>query len=153
MLRVYNATARYVNQSSKRLGSIAVYIEPWHGDIMDWLDLRKNHGAEEERARDLFYALWIPDLFMERVKNDEMWSLLCPDICNGLSTSYGEDYKKLYTKYESEGKFIKQVKAQKIWYKILEAQIETGTPYMAFKDAVNLKNNQQNIGTIKSSNL
>tara|TARA_B100000925_G_scaffold273304_1_gene237940 strand:+ start:986 stop:3454 length:2469 start_codon:yes stop_codon:yes gene_type:complete len=153
MLRVYNATARYVNQSSKRLGSIAVYIEPWHGDIMDWLDLRKNHGAEEERARDLFYAMWIPDLFMERVKNDEMWSLMCPDICKGLSTSYGEDFKKLYTKYESEGKFIKQVKAQKIWYKILEAQIETGTPYMAFKDAVNLKNNQQNIGTIKSSNL
>jgi len=153
MLRVYNATARYVNQSSKRLGSIAIYIEPWHGDIMDWLDLRKNHGAEEERARDLFYAMWIPDLFMERVKNDEMWSLMCPDICKGLSTSYGEDFKKLYTKYESEGKFIKQVKAQKIWYKILEAQIETGTPYMAFKDAVNLKNNQQNIGTIKSSNL
>ena len=153
MLRVYNATARYVNQSSKRLGSIAVYIEPWHGDIMDWLDLRKNHGAEEERARDLFYAMWIPDLFMERVKNDEMWSLMCPDICKGLSTTYGEDFKKLYTKYESEGKFIKQVKAQKIWYKILEAQIETGTPYMAFKDAVNLKNNQQNIGTIKSSNL
>jgi ribonucleoside-diphosphate reductase alpha subunit len=153
MLRVYNATARYVNQSSKRLGSIAVYIEPWHGDIMDWLDLRKNHGAEEERARDLFYAMWIPDLFMERVKNDEMWSLMCPDICKGLSTAYGNKFTELYTKYESEGKYIKQIKAQKIWYKILEAQIETGTPYMAFKDAVNLKNNQQNIGTIKSSNL
>jgi len=153
MLRVYNATARYVNQSSKRLGSIAVYIEPWHGDIMDWLDLRKNHGAEEERARDLFYAMWIPDLFMERVKNDEMWSLMCPDICKGLSTSYGEEFKHLYTKYEREGKFIKQVKAQQIWFKILEAQIETGTPYMAFKDAVNIKSNQKNIGTIKSSNL
>lgn len=153
MLRVYNATARYVNQSSKRLGSIAVYIEPWHGDIMDWLELRKNHGAEEERARDLFYALWIPDLFMERVQNDEMWSLMCPDICKGLSTSYGDDFKNLYLKYEKEGKFIKQVKAQQIWYKILEAQIETGTPYMAYKDAVNLKSNQKNIGTIKSSNL
>ena len=153
MLRVYNATARYVNQSSKRLGSIAVYIEPWHGDIMDWLDLRKNHGAEEERARDLFYAMWIPDLFMERVKNDEMWSLMCPDICKGLSTSYGEEFKHLYTKYEREGKFIKQVKAQQIWFKILEAQIETGTPYMAFKDAVNIKSNQKNIGAIKSSNL
>ena len=153
MLRVYNATARYVNQSSKRLGSIAVYIEPWHGDIMDWLDLRKNHGAEEERARDLFYAMWIPDLFMERVKNDEMWSLMCPDICKGLSTAYGDKFKELYIKYEKEGKYIKQIKAQTIWYKILEAQIETGTPYIAFKDAVNLKNNQQNIGTIKSSNL
>ena len=153
MLRVYNATARYVNQSSKRLGSIAVYIEPWHGDIMDWLDLRKNHGAEEERARDLFYAMWIPDLFMERVKNDEMWSLMCPDICKGLSTAYGDKFKELYNKYEKEGKYIKQIKAQTIWYKILEAQIETGTPYIAFKDAVNLKNNQQNIGTIKSSNL
>ena len=153
MLRVYNATARYVNQSSKRLGSIAVYIEPWHGDILDWLDLRKNHGAEEERARDLFYALWIPDLFMKRVKENAMWSLMCPDICKGLSTTYGDEFEKLYIKYENEGKFIKQVEAQQIWYKILEAQIETGTPYMAFKDAVNLKNNQQNIGTIKSSNL
>ena len=153
MLRTYNATARYVNQSSKRLGSIAVYIEPWHGDIMEWLDLRKNHGAEEERARDLFYALWIPDLFMKRVKDGGMWSLMCPDICKGLSTSYGEDFEKLYTKYEKEGKFVKQIEAQKIWYKILEAQIETGTPYMAFKDAVNIKNNQKNIGTIKSSNL
>ena len=153
MLRVYNATARYVNQSSKRLGSIAVYIEPWHGDIMDWLELRKNHGAEEERARDLFYAMWIPDLFMKRVKDDGMWSLMCPDICKGLSTSYGEDFEKLYIQYENEGKYIKQIKAQKIWYKILEAQIETGTPYMLYKDAVNMKSNQKNIGTIKSSNL
>tara|TARA_B110000259_G_scaffold183182_1_gene228062 strand:+ start:6961 stop:9438 length:2478 start_codon:yes stop_codon:yes gene_type:complete len=153
MLRVYNATARYVNQSSKRLGSIAVYIEPWHGDIMDWLDLRKNHGAEEERARDLFYAMWIPDLFMERVKEDGMWSLMCPDICKGLSSVYGDEFKKLYTHYENEGKYIKQIKAQSIWFKILESQIETGTPYIAYKDAVNIKSNQKNIGTIKSSNL
>ena len=153
MLRVYNTTARYVNQSSKRLGSIAVYIEPWHGDIMEWLDLRKNHGAEEERARDLFYAMWIPDLFMKRVQENGKWSLMCPDICKGLSTTYGEEFEKLYIKYESEGKFIKQIDAQKIWYKILEAQIETGTPYMLYKDAVNNKSNQKNIGTIKSSNL
>jgi ribonucleotide reductase alpha subunit len=153
MLRVYNATARYVNQSSKRLGSIAIYIEPWHGDIMEWLDLRKNHGAEEERARDLFYALWIPDLFMKRVKNNEKWSLMCPDICKGLSTAYGDDFEKLYESYEKEGKYLKQVDAQKIWFKILEAQIETGTPYMLYKDAVNIKSNQKNIGTIKSSNL
>ena len=153
MLRVYNATARYVNQSSKRLGSIAVYIEPWHGDIMEWLDLRKNHGSEEERARDLFYAMWIPDLFMNRVKENGKWSLMCPDICKGLSSSYGKEFDKLYIKYESEGKFIKQIDAQKIWYKILEAQIETGTPYMLYKDAVNNKSNQKNIGTIKSSNL
>jgi ribonucleoside-diphosphate reductase alpha chain len=153
MLRVYNSTARYVNQSSKRLGSIAVYIEPWHGDIIEWLDLRKNHGSEEERARDLFYALWIPDLFMQRVKDNDMWSLMCPDICKGLTTSYGDKFEELYIKYESEGKFIKQVKAQDIWFKILEAQIETGTPYMLYKDAINKKNNQKNIGTIKSSNL
>ena len=153
MLRVYNATARYVNQSSKRLGSIAIYIEPWHGDIMEWLDLRKNHGAEEERARDLFYALWIPDLFMKRVKNNEKWSLMCPDICKGLSTAYGDDFEELYESYEKEGKYLKQVDAQKIWFKILEAQIETGTPYMLYKDAVNIKSNQKNIGTIKSSNL
>ena len=153
MLRVYNATARYVNQSSKRLGSIAIYIEPWHGDIMEWLDLRKNHGAEEERARDLFYALWIPDLFMKRVKNNEKWSLMCPDICKGLSTAYGDDFEKLYESYEKDGKYLKQVDAQKIWFKILEAQIETGTPYMLYKDAVNIKSNQKNIGTIKSSNL
>ena len=153
MLRVYNSTARYVNQSSKRLGSIAIYIEPWHGDIMDWLDLRKNHGAEEERARDLFYALWIPDLFMKRVRDDGMWTLMCPDMCKGLTTSYGEEFENLYIKYENEGKFIKQIKAQKIWYKILEAQIETGTPYILYKDSVNIKSNQKNIGTIKSSNL
>jgi ribonucleotide reductase alpha subunit len=153
MLRVYNATARYVNQSSKRLGSIAIYIEPWHGDIFEWLDLRKNHGAEEERARDLFYALWIPDLFMKRVKNNEKWSLMCPDICKGLSTAYGDDFDKLYESYEKNGKYLKQVDAQKIWFKILEAQIETGTPYMLYKDAVNIKSNQKNIGTIKSSNL
>jgi len=153
MLRVYNSTARYVNQSGKRLGSIAIYLEPWHGDIMEWLDLRKNHGSEEERARDLFYALWISDLFMERVKNDGVWSLMCPDKCKGLTTSYGEEFTKLYTKYEEEGKYIRQVKAQDIWKKVLEAQIETGTPYMLYKDAINIKNNQKNIGTIKSSNL
>ena len=142
-----------VHNSGKRLGSIAIYLEPWHGDIMEWLDLRKNHGSEEERARDLFYALWISDLFMERVKNDEVWSLMCPDKCKGLTTSYGEEFTKLYTKYEEEGKYIKQVKAQDIWKKVLEAQIETGTPYMLYKDAINIKNNQKNIGTIKSSNL
>jgi ribonucleoside-diphosphate reductase alpha subunit len=153
MLRVYNATARYVNQSSKRLGSIAIYIEPWHGDILEWLELRKNHGAEEERARDLFYALWIPDLFMKRVKNNEKWSLMCPDICKNLSTTYGKDFEELYELYEKQGKFLKQIDAQKIWFKILEAQIETGTPYMLYKDSVNIKSNQKNIGTIKSSNL
>jgi ribonucleoside-diphosphate reductase alpha subunit len=153
MLRVYNSTARYVNQSGKRLGSIAIYIEPWHGDIMEWLDLRKNHGAEEERARDLFYALWIPDIFMKRVKENGMWSLMCPDKCKKLTTTYGDDFDKLYIQYENEGRFIKQIEAQKIWMKILEAQIETGTPYMLYKDSINKKSNQQNIGTIKSSNL
>ena len=142
-----------VHNSGKRLGSIAIYMEPWHGDIMEWLDLRKNHGAEEERARDLFYALWIPDLFMERVKENGTWSLMCPDKCKGLTTSYGEDFKRLYLQYEEEGRYIEQIPAQTIWMKILEAQIETGTPYMAYKDAVNTKSNQMNIGTIKSSNL
>ncbi len=153
MLRVYNSTARYVNQSGKRLGSIAIYLEPWHGDIMEWLDLRKNHGAEEERARDLFYALWIPDLFMKRVKENGVWSLMCPDRCKKLTTSYGDDFEKLYTQYENDGHFIRQIPAQKIWMKILEAQIETGTPYMLYKDSINNKSNQKNIGTIKSSNL
>lgn len=153
MLRVYNSTARYVNQSGKRLGSIAIYIEPWHGDIMEWLELRKNHGAEEERARDLFYALWIPDLFMKRVQENGKWSLMCPDQCKGLTKAYGDEFEQLYTQYESQGKFIKQIDAQKIWMKILEAQIETGTPYMLYKDSINNKSNQKNIGTIKSSNL
>ena len=153
MLRVYNSTARYVNQSGKRLGSIAIYLEPWHADIMEWLDLRKNHGAEEERARDLFYALWISDLFMKRVKENGKWSLMCPDKCKGLTTSYGKDFEELYLKYEEEGRYVKQVDAQKIWMKIIEAQIETGTPYMLYKDSINIKSNQKNIGTIKSSNL
>ena len=142
-----------VHNSGKRLGSIAIYLEPWHGDIMEWLDLRKNHGAEEERARDLFYALWIPDLFMKRVKENGKWSLMCPDRCKNLTTTYGEEFEKLYTEYEREGQYIKQISAQKIWMKILEAQIETGTPYMLYKDSINKKSNQKNIGTIKSSNL
>ena len=142
-----------VHNSGKRLGSIAIYLEPWHGDIMEWLDLRKNHGAEEERARDLFYALWIPDLFMKRVKENGVWSLMCPDKCKKLTTKYGDEFEKIYTQYENEGRFIKQIPAQKIWMKILEAQIETGTPYMLYKDSINNKSNQKNIGTIKSSNL
>lgn len=142
-----------VHNSGKRLGSIAIYLEPWHADIMEWLDLRKNHGAEEERARDLFYALWISDLFMKRVKENGKWSLMCPDKCRGLTTSYGKDFEELYLKYEKEGRYVKQVDAQKIWMKIIEAQIETGTPYMLYKDSINIKSNQKNIGTIKSSNL
>ena len=142
-----------VHNSGKRLGSIAIYLEPWHADIMEWLDLRKNHGAEEERARDLFYALWISDLFMKRVKENGKWSLMCPDKCKGLTTSYGKDFEELYIKYEGEGRYTKQIDAQKIWMKILEAQIETGTPYMLYKDSINKKSNQKNIGTIKSSNL
>lgn len=153
MLRVYNSTARYVNQSGKRNGSIAVYLEPWHADVEKFLDMRKNHGNEEERARDLFYALWIPDLFMERVKANDVWSLMCPDECKHLSEVYGEEFNELYTRYESEGKFKKQIKAQELWIKILESQIETGTPYMLYKDHVNRKTNQQNLGVIKSSNL
>jgi len=153
MLRVYNSTARYVNQSGKRNGSIAVYLEPWHADVEKFMDLRKNHGNEEERARDLFYALWIPDLFMERVKANGVWSLMCPDECKHLSDVYGEEFNALYTRYESEGKFKKQIKAQELWIKILESQIETGTPYMLYKDHVNRKTNQQNLGVIKSSNL
>ncbi len=153
MLRVFNNVARYVNQSGRRLGSIAVYLEPWHGDIDEFLDLRKNHGHEEERCRDLFLALWVPDLFMERVRDNAVWSLMCPDTCKGLSDVYGQDFKELYERYEREGKFVRQVKAQDLWFKILEAQIETGVPYLLFKDACNIKSNQKNLGTIKSSNL
>jgi len=153
MLRVFNSTARYVNQSGRRNGSIAIYLEPWHCDIESFMDMRKNHGNEEERARDLFYALWIPDLFMERVKQDGVWSLMCPDMCKGLSDVYGDEFKQLYENYEREGKFKKQVKAQDIWRRILTSQVETGTPYMLYKDAVNRKNNQKNLGVIKSSNL
>lgn len=153
MLRVFNNTAKYVNQGGKRNGSIAVFLEPWHADVESFLELRKNHGHEEDRARDLFYAMWIPDLFMERVKDNKMWSLMCPSVCKGLSDVFGDDFVKLYTEYEEKGMFIKQVKAQDIWFKMLESQIETGVPYIGFKDAVNKKTNQSNIGIIKSSNL
>merc|ERR1712223_1155795 len=154
MLRVYNNTARYVDQGgNKRPGAFAMYLEPWHADIFAFLDLRKNHGKEEQRARDLFYALWIPDLFMKRVKEFGMWSLMCPHECPGLADCWGEEFEKLYEKYEAEGKFRKQVKAQEVWAAIIESQIETGTPYMLYKDACNRKSNQQNLGTIKCSNL
>jgi ribonucleoside-diphosphate reductase alpha chain len=153
MLRVFNNTARYVNQAGRRNGSIAIYLEPWHGDIEGFLEMRKTHGNAEERAIDLFYALWIPDLFMERVQNNGIWSLMCPDECRGLSDVYGDEFKQLYERYENEGRFIKQVSAQELWFQILQAQIETGTPYMLYKDSVNNKNNQKNIGIIKSSNL
>jgi ribonucleotide reductase alpha subunit len=154
MLRVFNNTARYVNQSGKRNGSFAIYLEPWHPDIFDFLELKKNHGDEEMKARDLFYALWISDLFMERVKEKNgMWSLFCPHECPGLSDVYGEDFVNLYTKYESEGKARKVVPARELWFAILDAQMETGTPYLLYKDAINRKSNQKNLGTIKSSNL
>ena len=154
MLRVYNDTARYIDQGgNKRNGSFAIYLEPWHADVFEFLELKKNHGNELERARDLFYALWIPDLFMERVKRDEMWSLMCPHECPGLSDCHSDEFVKLYESYESEKKYRKQVKARKIWQAILTSQIETGTPYLLYKDACNQKSNQQNLGTIKSSNL
>ena len=154
MLRVFNDTARYVDQGGgKRKGSFAIYIEPWHADILDFLDLRKNHGKEEQRARDLFYALWTPDLFMQRVEENGDWTLMCPHECPGLSDTHGKKFEKLYKKYESEGKGRKTIKAQELWFKILESQIETGTPYMLYKDAANEKSNQKNLGTIKSSNL
>lgn len=153
MLRVFNNTARYINQGGRRNGSIAVYLEPWHGDIEGFLELRKPQGNEEERTRDLFLALWIPDLFMQRVKENGLWSLMCPNICKGLSDVYGDDFTKLYTEYENKNMFIKQVPAQKLWYKILESQIESGLPYLLYKDACNKKSNQKNLGTIKSSNL
>jgi ribonucleoside-diphosphate reductase alpha chain len=154
MLRVFNDTARYVDQGGgKRKGSFAIYIEPWHADVFDFLDLKKNHGKEEQRARDLFYALWIPDLFMKRVKENGDWTLMCPHECPGLSDSHSQEFEALYTRYENEGKGRKTIKAQDLWFKILESQIETGTPYMLYKDAANSKSNQQNLGTIKSSNL
>ena len=154
MLRVFNNTARYVDQGGgKRQGSFAVYLEPWHGDIEIFLDMKKNHGDEDLRARDLFYALWIPDLFMKRVKEDKEWTLMCPDKCPGLSDVYGDEFEKLYEQYESGAKGLKVVKARDIWFKILDSQIETGTPYMLYKDACNQKSNQKNLGTIKSSNL
>ncbi|MEC8458288.1 MAG: ribonucleoside-diphosphate reductase subunit alpha [Bacteroidota bacterium] len=154
MLRVYNDTARYVDQGGgKRKGSFAIYVEPWHADIYDFLDLKKNHGKEEMRARDLFYAMWIPDLFMERVEKNEEWTLMCPNECPGLFDCHGQEFVDLYTQYESEGKGRRTVKARDVWAKIMESQIETGTPYMLYKDAANLKSNQQNLGTIRSSNL
>ena len=154
MLKVFNVTARYVDQGGgKRKGAFAVYLEPWHADIMEFLELKKNHGKEEQRARDLFYALWICDLFMERVKNNENWSLFCPNEAPGLSETYGGEFEALYHKYEQEGKARKVVRAQEIWSAIIESQIETGTPYMLYKDAANKKSNQKNLGTIKSSNL
>ncbi|MCV9389214.1 ribonucleoside-diphosphate reductase subunit alpha [Reichenbachiella ulvae] len=154
MLRNFDMTARYVDQGGgKRKGSFAIYLEPWHADIFDFLDLKKNHGKEELRARDLFYALWTPDLFMQRVKENGDWTLMCPNECPGLAEVHGEEFEKLYTKYESEGRGRKTVKAQDLWFEILESQIETGTPYMLFKDSANKKSNQKNLGTIKSSNL
>jgi ribonucleoside-diphosphate reductase alpha chain len=154
MLKVFNDTARYVDQGGgKRKGAFAVYLEPWHADVFEFLDLKKNHGKEELRARDLFYAMWIPDLFMKRVEANDVWSLFCPNEAPGLADCYGDDFEKLYEKYEKEGRYRKQVKAQDIWFEILESQIETGTPYMLYKDHCNRKSNQKNLGTIKSSNL
>jgi ribonucleoside-diphosphate reductase alpha subunit len=154
MLRVFNGTARYCDQGGgKRKGSFAIYMEPWHGDIEDFLEMKKNHGDEEMRARDLFYALWIPDLFMKRVMENKKWTLMCPDKCPGLSEVYGDKFVQLYEKYERDGRGIKTIDARKIWLKILDSQIETGTPYMLYKDHCNNKSNQKNIGTIKSSNL
>ena len=154
MLRNFDMTARYVDQGGgKRKGSFAIYLEPWHADIFDFLHLKKNHGKEELRARDLFYALWMPDLFMKRVESNEEWSLFCPNECPGLYDAYGEDFERLYEKYEREGKSRKTIRAQDLWFEILESQTETGTPYMLYKDAANQKSNQKNLGTIRSSNL
>ena len=154
MLRVFNDTARYIDQGGgKRNGSFAIYLEPWHSDILEFLELKKNHGNELERARDLFYGLWIPDLFMERVRDGKDWTLMCPDECPDLSECYGTDFVELYEKYEEEGRGNDKINAQKLWFAILNSQIETGTPYLLYKDACNKKSNQSNLGTIKSSNL
>jgi ribonucleoside-diphosphate reductase alpha subunit len=154
MLRVYNDTARFVEQGGgKRKGSFAIYLEPWHPDIFDFLELKKNHGKEEQRARDLFYGLWIPDLFMERVKEDKDWTFFCPHEAPGLQDVYGDEFRRLYEQYEQEGRGRKTIKAQQLWFKVLESQMETGTPYMLYKDACNKKSNQQNLGTINCSNL
>ena len=154
MLQVFNDTARYVDQGGgKRKGSFAIYIEPWHADIFEFLELKKNHGKEEMRARDLFYAMWIPDLFMKRVEADGDWTLMCPNECPGLFTTHSEEFEELYTRYEAESKGRKTIRARELWEKILESQIETGTPYMLYKDAANRKSNQKNLGTIRSSNL
>ena len=153
MIKVYNETARYINQSGKRKGSFAIYLEPWHADIIEFLDLKKNQGHEDMRARDLFYAMWMPDLFMMQVEKDGDWYLMCPDECPGLTDAYGDDFEALYWKYVDEKKYKRVIKAQEIWMKILDSQIETGTPYIGYKDSVNKKCNQKNLGTIKSSNL
>ncbi len=154
MLRVFNNTARYVDQGGgKRKGSIAAYLEPWHADILSFLDLKKNHGDENQRARDLFYALWIPDLFMERVQANAEWTLMCPDECPGLVDSHSGEFTELYEKYEREGRGRLTMKAQQLWFAILDSQVETGTPYMLFKDHCNNKSNQKNLGTIRCSNL
>ena len=154
MLRVFNNTARYVDQGGgKRKGSFACYLEPWHADVFEWLELKKNHGAEEMRARDLFYALWVPDLFMKRVETSGQWTLMCPHECPGLSDCHGAEFVALYEKYESEGKGRKSIPAQDLWFAIIQSQTETGTPYMLYKDSCNAKSNQKNLGTIKSSNL
>ena len=154
MIRVYNDTARYVDQGGgKRKGAFAVYLEPWHADVFEFLQLKKNTGKEENRARDLFYALWIPDLFMKRVEEDSEWTLMCPNECPGLHENWGEKFEELYLMYEREGRGRKKVKAQELWSAIIDSQIETGVPYMLYKDHANGKSNQQNLGTIKSSNL
>lgn len=151
---MFNDTARYVDQGGgKRKGAFAIYLEPWHSDIFDFLQLKKNHGKEEQRARDLFYALWISDLFMQRTEQDGDWTLMCPNECPGLSDVYGEEFEALYTKYEREGKGRQTIKARKLWNEIIQSQIETGTPFMLYKDNANKKSNQKNLGTIKSSNL
>ncbi|EED92236.1 ribonucleoside reductase [Thalassiosira pseudonana CCMP1335] len=154
MLRVFDVTSHYVDQGGgKRPGAFAIYLEPWHADIFDVLNLKKNHGKEEQRARNLFYGLWVPDLFMKRVEEDGVWSLMCPHRCPGLSECHGEKFEELYAKYESDGRYTRQVRARELWAAILEAQIETGTPYLLYKDAANKKSNQQNLGTIQCSNL
>ena len=154
MLRVFDSTSHYVDQGGgKRPGAFAIYVEPWHADIFDVLNLRKNHGKEEQRARNLFYGLWVPDLFMKRVEEDGVWSLMCPHECPGLGECHGEKFEKLYEKYESEGRYKRQIQARQLWAAILDAQIETGNPYLLYKDASNGKSNQQNLGTIQSSNL
>jgi ribonucleotide reductase alpha subunit len=153
MLRVFNNTAKYVDQGGRRNGSFAIYLEPWHADIEMFLQMRKNHGEEELKARDLFYALWIPDLFMERVKTNSTWTLMCPDECPGLADVYGPAFKELYERYEQEGKGRTTVQARELWFKVLDAQMETGMPYLCYKDAANEKTNQKNVGVIKSSNL
>ena len=154
MLRVFNDTARYVDQGGgKRKGSFAIYLEPWHADIFAFLDLKKNHGKEELRTRDLFTALWIPDLFMKRIEANQDWSLFCPNEAPGLHLCWGEKFETLYVRYEKEGRARRRVKAQEVWFSILESQIETGNPYLVYKDSCNRKSNQQNLGTIQSSNL